>query len=167
MREDPARDPPAPTRCCEGNQYVALARDRAQHAPLLVADGLANIDDALAQGILGDGNVVPDLGDDVVLVDEAPGVFGEEGRNTAKQRGRNSTCAPSVVRNSSAARSTICCGNRTCRWAFEKAHAHPRLPSYGLSPLWCIFSPVDRVRNKGDTELVGNRAPAILGTKRT
>jgi hypothetical protein len=57
------------------NQHVALARDRAQHAPLIVADSLGNIGDALGEGILGDGNVVPDLGDEFVLGDEASCIF--------------------------------------------------------------------------------------------
>ncbi|MGA7457197.1 MAG: hypothetical protein WBW51_07755 [Methyloceanibacter sp.] len=46
----------------------------------------------MGEGILGDGNVIPDLGEDVVLAEEAAGVFSEKAQHGPRARPQLHMC---------------------------------------------------------------------------
>lgn len=126
------------------HQHVSLARHGAQHAPLLVADGPANIGDALGEGILSDGDVVPDLGDEVVFGDEAAGVFGEE---TQYGQGARAQLHMLPLRGPQFVRDEVNDILRQLHLPLEPCSGarHGRAsPSQGLGPFWSFFVMVQR-----------------------
>ena len=65
---------------------ITFARDGAQHATVVVANGSANIGDALGERIFGYSHIVPNLGDDFVLGDEASRVLGKQTEHRIRAR---------------------------------------------------------------------------------
>jgi hypothetical protein len=68
------------------HEHITFAADGAENAPLIIADRLPDVGDALRQRILGNGDVVPDPIHQLVLADEAAGILGKKAQHRVGTR---------------------------------------------------------------------------------
>jgi hypothetical protein len=60
------------------DEHVALAAYGAQNPTLFIADGFPDIRDALRKGVVRNGDVIPNLCDDLVFFDQVARLLGKQ-----------------------------------------------------------------------------------------